>query len=29
MSGIKINYDAEGDILDVIFSISTPKKERL
>lgn len=26
MSGIKINYDAEGDILDVIFSISTPKK---
>ena len=26
MSGFKINYDAEGDILDVIFSISTPKK---
>jgi hypothetical protein len=26
MSGIKINYDSEGDILDVIFSISTPKK---
>lgn len=26
MSGIKINYDSEGDILDVIFSISIPKK---
>ncbi len=26
MSGIKINYDSEGDILDVIFSISIPKR---
>ena len=26
MRGIKINYDSEGDILDVIFSIGTPQK---
>lgn len=26
MSGIKINYDSEGDILDVTLSISIPQK---